>query len=64
MSSTQEEVPNPVTKAIEANQEAETALVQETPDVAKAQAWAAISANWLSLIDPRSPEVRRLSRGR
>lgn len=58
------DIPNPVSKAIEANQEAEAALKQAIPDISVAQAWAAISANWMAMVDPRSPEVRRLSRGR
>lgn len=62
MSDIPEEIPNPVAKGIEANQEAETALTQTEPNVELAKAWAAVSANWLQLIDPRSPEVKRLMR--
>lgn len=58
------ELPNPVDKALEANTNAETELNKDTPDIAKAQAWAAVAANWLSMVDPRSPEVRRLTRVR
>ena len=52
---------NPVTKAVEANQQAELALTKEEPVVALAQAWAAVAANWAMMVDPRSPMVRRMS---
>lgn len=54
-----------VTKGIEANQNAEKALAQTPkPDIELANSWAAISANWLSLADPRNPEVRKMMRPR
>lgn len=61
MSDIQEQL-NPVEKIIEANLQAETALNQENPNVELAQAWAQIASNWSSIVDPRSPEVRKLTR--
>lgn len=63
MSDIQPDLPDPISKAIEANQEAEDILNKgPKPDVALAQAWATVASNWASLIDPRSPGLRRLAR--
>lgn len=62
MSDIQPDTSSPLDKALEANTEAETALKKSEPDVALAQAWAAVASNWLSMVDPRSPELRKLSR--
>lgn len=64
MSNVSVDDPNPITKAVEANQEAEDALKLAHPNVELAQAWAAISANWLSMVDPRSPAFRKMVRPR
>lgn len=64
MSDISTDEPTVLEKAIEANTKAEEALTQETPDVEKSQAWSSVAANWLSMVDPRSPEVRRLMRPR
>lgn len=63
MTNIQEDLPDPIAKAIEANQEAEAILNKDPkPDVALAQAWATVASNWASLIDPRSPGLRKLAR--
>lgn len=54
------ELPNPLTKAVEANNQAEDALGGDEPNIELAQAWAAIASNWSSMLDPRNPQVRRL----
>lgn len=55
------EVPNPIDKFVEANQKAEDALNDPHPNIELAQVWTAIAANWVAMIDPRVPEVRRLT---
>lgn len=63
MTDIQPDLPDPIAKVIEANQAAEDALNNGSkPDVALAQAWAAVASNWAALIDPRSPGLRRLAR--
>lgn len=63
MTDVQPDFPDPIAKAIEANQEAEDALKKEPkPDIALAQAWAAVASNWTALVDPRSPGLRHLAR--
>lgn len=67
MTEVTQDIPNPITKAIAANQEAESALTpvgDAQPNVELANAWAAIAANWASMIDPRSSEVRRILKPR
>lgn len=62
MSDIQEDLPDPIAKVIEANQAAEAAITLPEPDIETAKVWAAIASNWASLIDPRSPGLRRLAR--
>lgn len=63
MTDVQPDLPDPIVKAIEANQEAEKALkMAPKPDVALANSWATIASNWASLVDPRSPGLRHLAR--
>lgn len=62
MSDIHVEDPNPITKAVEANREAETALTQDKPDIELSKAWSAIASNWLSMVNPRDPSLRQLTR--